>query len=186
VTLRAQGQGNPVTSSAPRSARGGRSSAGTAVAGLLLVATGLAVLVHVVLAEVVVLVLLGVAGALSGLVLLVASMRLLPQPVGRSGVAGGALLIVVGTVLLRHPLLALGTVTLVAGASFLVAGAARLVAGEGAGRVLLPAVLTLAFGFVLLVELLGSSRELLGGVLGVQLLGEGAVLLASRSAARPS
>lgn len=156
-----------------------RTGAGDAGVGAALAGLGTAVLAHVVLAEVVVLVLLGVAAALGGLVLLVASLRLLPDGIAPAGVTGGAVLLVVGTVLLRHPLLALGTVTLVAGAAFLVAGAARLAAARSA-RALVPGAVTLLFGLLLLVEVPGSSREFVGVVLGVQLLVDGGVLLGAR------
>jgi membrane protein HdeD len=163
---------------------------GSVVGGACLVALGLAVLLHVLLAQVVVMVGLGVAAALGGLLLLVVSLVRLPTPAAQSGVIGGALLVVVGAVLLRHLLLALGTITLVAGAAFLVAGVGRLTAAAvpvpGRSRVLVPGLVTLASGFLLLLEVLGSSRELVGVVLGVQLLVDGGVLLAtSRSARQP-
>lgn len=160
-----------------------RGAGGTAV-GIGLGGLGAAVLGHVALAEVVILVLLGVAAALGGLLLLVASLRGLPGGVASAGVTGGTLLLVVGIVLLRHPLLALGTVTLVAGAAFLVAGAARLAAASGAGRaralVLVPGAVTLGAGLLLLIEVPGSSREFIGVVLGVQLIVDAGALLAAQ------
>lgn len=107
-----------------------------------------------------------------------------------SALLGGAILAVLGIVVLRNPVVGAATFTLLAGAMFLVVGAVRIVLAvqlkEHRIVLGLVGVVSLVMGLVVLLNFAVATLTLLGILLGIQMIGEGVVLLvAGRRGLRP-
>lgn len=151
------------------------------VLGILLIIGGLFVLGNVVLATAVSVVIIGWTALISGVVLLVGAFFRIKSGGFWSAALGGAVLAVLGLFLLRNPVAAAATLTLLAGSLFTVAGITRLLASaqhtEARVLLIISGVISLLLGLWVLFNLSVASLTLIGILLGVQILVEGTTLL---------
>jgi uncharacterized membrane protein HdeD (DUF308 family) len=149
--------------------------------GMVLVLAGLAVLGHAVLATAVSVFFLGWTAVFAGIVALVSALLRIRKGGFWIGALSGGLLLVLGLVMLRNPLVAAVTLTLVAGSLFLVGGVVRLVAAGGAPEhrwvLVLSGVVSVALGMLVLLNPLEASLMLLGVLLGVEAISDGVALM---------
>lgn len=151
------------------------------VFGILLIVAGIAILAHAVVATAISVFFLGWLAVIGGVVALVAGLF----RVGRGGfwpaVISGALLLVLGIVILRNPLVAAATLTLLAGTLFLMGGVIRLVAAfqtdQNRGLMVFSGIVSIGLGLIVLFNPAQSTLLLLGVLLGVQALTDGITLL---------
>lgn len=150
--------------------------------GILLIIGGLVVLGDVVIATVVSVLFIGWMALVTGVIGVVASLFL----IGKGGsfwstVLAGALVGVLGLMILRHPDIGAGVITLMAGIVFLVAGIVRLVAGiqPGLGRwtLVVSGIAGIILGLIVLFNPVQATLTLLGVLLGIHLLTDGVTLL---------
>ena len=116
------------------------------------------------------------------LIVLALSVALVPMDVGTAVMfTVGAVLLVFGIAVLRNPVIAVVTLTLMMGMVFLVGGIARLVAAFSAPgyRLLLiiSGLAALALGLFVFFNPLAASLQLLGIMLGIEILIDGLTLL---------
>ncbi|WP_182111448.1 MULTISPECIES: DUF308 domain-containing protein [unclassified Actinotalea] len=151
------------------------------VLGVLLVAVGLVVLLHTLIAAQVSVRLLAWATLLSGALAIAAAL----VRIGRGGFwstsLSGALLLVLGLVFFRQADASAFTLTLVAGAMFLAIGITRLIAAveNDAFRwvLALGGLLSTVLGLIVVLDLVDATFGLLGVLVGVQTLVDGFCLL---------
>jgi uncharacterized membrane protein HdeD (DUF308 family) len=161
------------------------------VLGVVLVLAGLFVLGNAVVATFLSVLLLGWIAIGSGVVTLVGAFVRRESGVSWSAALGGAVLIVLGVIMVRDPLAGAAGLTLLAGALFLAVGLTRVLAATQvpSARVVLiiSGVLSIVLGLVVLFNLSVAVPSLLGLLLGIQVLVEGATILVAgrvRPAAR--
>lgn len=151
------------------------------VLGALVTIAGIVVLSHAVVATAVSVFLLGWMALFGGLVALVSAFFRLRQGGFWVSALSGALLAVLGLVILRNPLVAVVSLTLVAGSLFLVGGVVRLVAAAGADEqriaLVLSGVVSTALGMLVLLNLAEASLTLLGVLVGVEALTDGVAMM---------
>ncbi len=149
--------------------------------GILLLLAGLFVLGNAVVATIVSVVFLGWIAIGSGVVSLVGAFVRRESGVSWSAALGGAVLIVLGVVIVRDPLAGAAALTLLAGALFLAVGVTRLFAAgqvpEARTLLIVSGLLSIALGLIVLFNLSIAVPSLLGLLLGIQILVEGATLL---------
>ncbi len=149
--------------------------------GILLLLAGLFVLGNAVVATIVSVVFLGWIAIGSGVVSLVGAFVRRESGVSWSAALGGAVLIVLGVVIVRDPLMGAAALTLLAGALFLAVGVTRLFAAaqvpEARTLLIVSGLLSVALGLIVLFNLSIAVPSLLGLLLGIQILVEGATLL---------
>jgi len=152
------------------------------VLGVLLVVGGFVALGYAVVATVVSVFVFAWTALLAGVVLLVSAVARIRSGGVLWAALGGAALLVLGVFILRNPTLGAIALTVLAGALFLTSGVARLVASASqTGSRLLLAISGVAgvlLGAYVLINPLAATAELLGILLGVQLLVEGITLVA--------
>ena len=149
--------------------------------GVLLIVAGIAILAHAVAATVVSVYFLGWLALISGIVALVAGLFRIGKGGFWPAIISGALLLVLGIVMLRNPLVAAATLTLLAGTLFLMGGVIRLVAAfqidQNRGIMVFSGLVSVALGLIVLLNAEQSTLLLLGTLLGVQALMDGITLL---------
>lgn len=149
--------------------------------GILLLLAGLFVLGNAVIATIVSVVFLGWIAIGSGIVSLVGAFVRRESGVSWSAALGGAVLIVLGVVIVRNPLAGAAALTLLAGALFLAVGVTRLFAAaqvpEARTLLIVSGILSIALGLIVLFNLSIAVPSLLGLLLGIQIVVEGATLL---------
>ena len=152
------------------------------VFGILLFIGGLIVLGDVVIATAVSVLLVGWLTLVAGIVGILASLF----KIGKGGafwstLLSGALMLALGILILRNPLVSLVAITMAAGLLFLTGGIIRFVAGFEPSRarwvLLFSGALSIALGLIVIFHLGTASLTLLGILLGVQLLVDGATLV---------
>lgn len=151
------------------------------VLGLVLVVAGVVVLGHAVLATAVSVLFLGWTALFAGAVALVSALFRIRKGGFWVGALSGALLLVLGLVILRNPLVAAVTLTLVAGSLFLVGGVVRLVAAGGSPEyrwpLILSGVVSVGMGAFVLLNPVESSLLLLGVLMGVEAISDGIAMM---------
>ncbi|GAA4880359.1 HdeD family acid-resistance protein [Actinomycetospora straminea] len=151
------------------------------VLGLLLLLAGLVVLANAVVATFLSVLILGWIAIGSGVVAVVTAFFRRESGVSWSAALGGAVLIVLGVIMVRDPLAGAAGITLLAGALFLAVGLTRLFAATQvpAARVVLvvSGILSIVLGLIVLFNFSIAVPSLLGLLLGVQVLIEGATIL---------
>jgi uncharacterized membrane protein HdeD (DUF308 family) len=150
--------------------------------GILLFIGGLIVLGDVVVATVVSILFIGWLALIFGIIGIVASLFKIGKGGGFwSTLLTGALIGVLGLMILRHPLIGAGVITLMAGIIFLVGGIVRLVAGfepsPARWVLIISGVAGIILGLIVLFNPVQSTLTLLGILLGVQLLIDGMTLI---------
>ncbi|HQY34036.1 DUF308 domain-containing protein [Actinotalea sp.] len=150
--------------------------------GVLLVIGGFVVLGDVVIATVISIFFIGWTTLISGVMLLVGSLLRIGKAGFWSAALGGALLTVLGLFILRNPAIGALSLTLMAGALFFTSGLTRIVVAfvqPGHRLVLvLSGLLSLALGLWVLINPVEATLQMLGILLGVQILTEGLTLIA--------
>jgi uncharacterized membrane protein HdeD (DUF308 family) len=163
--------------------RGGRSSRSwwDVVIGGILVGTGVVVLGDVVVASVVSVLFLGWTLVIGGVVGIVASLMLIGGGDFWIGTLASVLAAVSGVVLLRNPETALLALALAIGAVMLVSGITRLAAAvqnrEARLALVLSGLLSIVLALIILIRWPSSALWLVGMVLGIQLIVDGATLI---------
>ncbi|MHC1557894.1 HdeD family acid-resistance protein [Actinomycetospora sp. C-140] len=151
------------------------------VLGILLLLAGLFVLGNAVIATFLSVLLLGWIAIGSGVVTLVGAFFRRESGVSWSAALGGAVLITLGVIIVRDPLAGAAGLTLLAGALFLAVGLTRLFAATQvpAARVVLvvSGILSIILGLIVLFNFTIAVPSLLGLLLGIQILVEGATIL---------
>jgi uncharacterized membrane protein HdeD (DUF308 family) len=151
------------------------------VIGGILVGTGVVVLGDVAVASVVSVLFLGWTLVIGGAVSIVASMFLVGRGSFWVGMLGGVTALVAGIVFLRYPDAALLALSLAVGAAMLVNGITRLAAAvkhrEARLALVLSGALSLVLGSLILSQWPTSAVWLLGTLLGIQLVVDGATLI---------
>lgn len=152
------------------------------VLGALLLLAGLFVLANAVIATLVSVLFLGWLAIGSGVVSLVGAFVRRESGVSWSAALGGAVLIVLGVVIVRDPLAGAAGLTLMAGALFLAVGLTRLFAAaqvpQARAVLVVTGILSILLGLVVLFNLGIAVPSLLGLLLGLQILVEGATIIA--------
>jgi uncharacterized membrane protein HdeD (DUF308 family) len=151
--------------------------------GILLVIGGIIVLGDVVIATAVTVLFIGWMALILGIVGVIASLFKIGKGGGFwSTILTGALLTVLGILILRHPEISAGVITLMAAIVFLVAGIVRVIAAfePGAARwvLLISGICGIILGLIVLFNPLQATLTLLGILLGVQLIIDGITLIA--------
>jgi len=151
------------------------------VLGILLLLAGLFVLGNAVVATFLSVLFLGWLAIGSGVVAVAGAFFRRESGVSWSAALGGAVLIVLGVIMVRDPLAGAAGFTLLAGALFLAVGLTRLFAATQmpSARVVLvvSGILSIALGLIVLFNLSIAVPSLLGLLLGIQVLIEGATIL---------
>jgi uncharacterized membrane protein HdeD (DUF308 family) len=149
--------------------------------GGILVGTGVVVLGDVVVASVVSVLFLGWTLVIGGAVGIGASLWQIGHGGFWIGMLGGFLALVAGIVFLRNPETALVALSLAIGAVMLLNGITRLAAAvqhaEARLALVLSGVLSLVLGIMILSQWPSSSLWLIGTLLGIQLIVDGATLI---------
>ncbi len=151
------------------------------VLGILLLLAGLFVVGNAVTATLLSVLLLGWFAIGAGVATLVGAFVRRGAGIAWSAALGGAALIVLGVIVVRDPLAGAAGLTLLAAALFLAVGLARLAAAiqvpEARVVLIVSGLLSVALGLVVLFNLTIAVPSLLGLLLGVQILIEGATVL---------
>lgn len=151
------------------------------VIGGILVGTGVVVLGDVVVASVVSVWFLGWTLVIGGAVGIGASLWRIGHGGFWIGMLGGVLALIAGVVFLRNPAAALVALSLAIGAIMLVNGITRLIAAVQHAEVrlalVLSGVLSLILGFLILSQWPTSALWLIGTLLGIQLIVDGATMI---------
>jgi membrane protein HdeD len=171
-----------MTAHTTTTALGRRRTAWDVFIGVLLILAGLAVLANAVIATALSVFLLGWMALIAGLVLLGGALLRIKSGVSWSAALGGVILAVLGLFVLRNPTVGAVSLTLLAGCLFLATGLIRIVAAsqyeQARWLLIISGIISLLLGIVVLVNLVTASLVLLGILLGVQMLVEGATVLA--------
>lgn len=158
-----------------------RTGADVAV-GILLIIGALIALGDTVLATALSVRLVGWVALVSGLVAVIGAFFNFRSGRFRSSLIIGGLLTVLGLIILRNPLAAALTLTLIAGFMFLSGGVLRIgLSFEDVSNRLLLALsgaASLVLGLIVLFNIVTASLSLLGWLIGIQLLIDGMTLLA--------
>jgi uncharacterized membrane protein HdeD (DUF308 family) len=168
----------------------GRNRAGVdLLLGGLQVLVGLVILAHAAIATTLSLLFVGWLLFATGVFVLALSLVRIGKDRSWSGLIGGGLTAVLGVVFLRHTTAAAVTVTLVAGALWAAIGIARLSAAysypEQRVSLLLSGLVNLVLGLIVLFNIVDASYQLLGILLGLQVVVEGlAVMIFGRESRR--
>lgn len=157
--------------------------------GGLQVVVGLVILGHAATATTLSLLFVGWLIFATGVFVLAISLFQLGHAESWSGLIGGGLTTVLGVVFLRNTDAAAVTITLVAGALWTAVGIARLSAAnsnpEQRVSLLFGGLVSLALGLIVLFNVVDASYQLLGILLGLQVVAEGlAVMIFGREARR--
>jgi uncharacterized membrane protein HdeD (DUF308 family) len=151
------------------------------VIGGILLGTGVVVLGDVVVASVVSVLFLGWTLVIGGAVGIGASLWRIGHGGFWIGMLAGVLALIAGIVFLRNPGAALVALSLAIGAIMLVTGITRLVAAVQHAEVrlalVLSGVLSLILGFLILSRWPTSALWLIGTLLGIQLIVDGATMI---------
>ncbi|WP_207787345.1 HdeD family acid-resistance protein [Actinomycetospora cinnamomea] len=151
------------------------------VLGILLLLAGLFVLGNAVIATFLSVLFLGWLAIGSGVVTLVGAFVRRESGISWSAALGGAVLIVLGVIIVRDPLAGAAGLTLLAGALFLAVGLARLFAAaqvpSARAVLIVSGILSVVLGLIVLFNLRIAVPSLLGLLLGIQILVEGATIL---------
>ena len=150
--------------------------------GILLIIGGLIILGDVVIATAVTILFIGWMALISGIVGVIASFFKIGKGGGFwSTLLSGALVGVLGLMILRHPEIGAGVITLMAGIIFLVGGIVRLIAGfepsPARWVLILSGIAGIVLGLIVLFNPVQSTFVLLGILLGVQVLVDGITLI---------
>jgi uncharacterized membrane protein HdeD (DUF308 family) len=149
--------------------------------GGILLGTGVVVLADVAVASVVSVLFLGWTLIIGGAIGIGVSLFLIRRDGFWIGMLGGVLALVAGLVLLRNPESTLLALSLAIGAVMLINGIFRLVAAvqqrEARAAMVLSGVLSLLLGLLVFTQWPTSALWLVGTLLGVQLLVDGAALI---------
>jgi uncharacterized membrane protein HdeD (DUF308 family) len=159
-----------------------RSRSGWDIAwGALLVVAGILMLMYAVVATAVSVFFIGWLAVIGGVVGLVAGLFRIGKGGFWPAIISGALLLVLGIVILRNPLEAAATLTLLAGTVFLMGGVIRLIAAfqidQNRAIMIFSGLVSLVLGGLVLFNLLEASFVLLGVLIGVQALTDGIALM---------
>jgi len=153
------------------------------VLGGALVVLGLVILGNAAIATRVSVQFLGWMLVIGGVAGLVAALVNVHSGGGWSFALGGGVFLVAGLMCLRHVEAAALTLTLIVGSLFLLTGVVRLFAAAGSetGRaaLLLSGAVSTVLGLIVLLNLVTASYALLGVLLGIQTVVEGAVIMLS-------
>ncbi|MFW3170966.1 DUF308 domain-containing protein [Geodermatophilus sp. CPCC 206100] len=178
-----------MTGTVPERPRRGRDVA----LGVLLVLAALVLLANVAVATALSVRLLGRTALAAGAVLLVRALAGAGSGTTWSAALGGVVLAVLGGFVLRNPAVGAVTLTLLTGSLLLTTGLTRLFSAPARSDAravhLLSGLVSTVLGAVVLLDLTSAGLTLLGVLVGVQLLLEGATLLAAgglRPARTPS
>lgn len=148
---------------------------------IVLILLGLFILGHTVVATRVSVLTVGWCVLVAGIVALLAAMVRIGHPSFWFGAASGALSTSVGLLVVRFPDTAAVTLTLIAGAIFLAGGILRLVTAtndRGSRTMLIVSgSLYVALGLFVLSDISSASYNLLGRVIGLQIMLDGISLL---------
>ncbi|NTW40523.1 MAG: sulfate permease [Cellulomonadaceae bacterium] len=151
------------------------------ILGIVLVLGGFVVLGDAFIATVVSIFVIAWTTLISGAVLLIAAITRIGKPGFWSAALGGAILVVLGLFYLRNPLLGALSLTLLAGALFFTTGLTRIVAAfaqtELRALLIFSGALSLILGLWVLFNPIEATLQLLGILLGVQILVEGLTLI---------
>jgi uncharacterized membrane protein HdeD (DUF308 family) len=151
------------------------------IVGTLLILAGFVILGDTVLATEISVLLIGWTALFSGVVLLVGSFLRIKSIGFLSAALGGAMLAVLGLFVLRNPDVGAVSLTLLAGSLFLTSGLTRIFVSSHAPALRVPllisGLISLALGLFVLFNLAEASHTLLGVLLGVQTVLEGATLI---------
>ena len=150
--------------------------------GILLIIGGVIILGDVVIATAVTVLFIGWMALILGIIGVIASLFKIGKGGGFwSTLLSGALVGVLGLMILRHPEIGAGVITLMAGIIFLVGGIVRLIAGfeSGPGRwaLIIGGIAGIILGLIVLFNPVQATFTLLGILLGVQLLVDGVTLI---------
>jgi membrane protein HdeD len=163
------------------------------VVGILLILGALFLLGNVVLATALSVRVLGWTALVGGVVLLVRALVGARAGTSWPSALGGVVLAVLGLFMLRNPAIGALTLTLLTGSLLLTAGLTRIFSSPGTrdGRSLqlLSGLVSAALGLFVLLNLMTATLTMLGVLVGVQTLLEGATLVAAgrlRPVAAPS
>lgn len=153
------------------------------ILGILLLLAGFVVLGDVVLATVVSVFVLAWTAVFSGVVLLVGALMRIRSGGSWWAAVGGALMLVMGIFMLRNPLIGAVALTLMAGAMFLSGGLVRLTLAFGVPKhkvlFAISGLASVALGVWVLFNPVQATLQLLGIMLGVQMLVDGLTLITS-------
>ncbi len=156
-------------------------SAVDVVLGVLLALVGLVILGNAVVATAVSISFLGWMALVIGVAQLIGALLRVREGHAWSSVLGGALLAVLGLLILRNPLAAALTLTLVAAALFLAVGVTRIALSFAFPQhrvvLLVGGIASAVLGVIVLSNVAEASFKLLGVLIGVQALVEGVTLL---------
>jgi len=151
------------------------------IAGTLLILAGFVILGDTVLATEISVLLIGWTALFSGVVLLVGAFLRIKSMGFLSAALGGAVLVVLGLFVLRNPDVGAVSLTLLAGSLFLTSGLTRIFVSSYVPVLRVPlfisGLISLALGLFVLFNLAEASHTLLGVLLGVQTVLEGATLI---------
>ncbi len=150
--------------------------------GILLIIGGVIILGDVVIATAVTVLFIGWMALILGIIGVIASLFKIGKGGGFwSTLLSGALVGVLGLMIVRHPEIGAGVITLMAGIVFLVGGIVRLIAGfeSGPGRwaLIIGGIAGIILGLIVLFNPVQATFTLLGILLGVQLLVDGVTLI---------
>lgn len=151
------------------------------ILGIALAIAGLVLLGDAALATAVSVWLIGWFTLVSGVVLLVGSLFRLRSGGSWSPVLGGAVLTVIGLFIMRNPAAGAIAFTLVVGALLLSSGLTRVILGwvlpAGRWLLMISGLVSVLLGLYVLFNLGAASTQLIGILLGVQVLLEGLSLV---------
>lgn len=164
------------------------------VVGILLILGALFLLGNVVLATALSVRVLGWTALVGGVALLVGALVGARAGASWPSALGGVVLAVLGLFMLRNPAIGALTLTLLTGSLLLTAGLTRIfsspgTAADGRSLQLLSGLVSAALGLFVLLNLTTATLTMLGVLVGVQTLLEGATLVAAgrlRPVAAPS
>lgn len=152
--------------------------------GILLILLGFFVLGNTVLATAVSVFVLAWSALFSGIMMLIAALLSIRSGFSWSVLLGGAVLTVLGLFMLRNPVVAAVSLTLMVGSLFFVSGVVRVglafaVSSRARWLFLFSGLVSLALGLWVLFNLTTATLTLIGVLLGVQVLVEGLTMLVS-------
>lgn len=154
--------------------------------GILLVVLGIYLLSNSVLATAITVLAIAWTVLIAGVMMLVAALIAIRSDFSWSTLLGGAVLTALGIVMLRSPVLLLATaavLTMLAGAMFLVSGVVRIGLGMNLQQhkwlLIISGLISIGLGLWVLFNPGTATLQLLGILLGVQVLVEGITLLAA-------
>ncbi|MFQ1002635.1 HdeD family acid-resistance protein [Modestobacter sp. SSW1-42] len=152
------------------------------VVGILMLIAGAILLGNVVFATVVSVLLLGWTALVSGVVLIVGTLLRLRSGASWTVALGGVVLAVLGLFILRNPAIGALTLTLLGGSMFLTTGLVRVFGAWAVPGARVPLVvsglISTGLGLWVLLNLTTATLTLLGTLLALQTLLEGATMLA--------